>query len=299
MDGVDRPSPASGDESWTVLGVLRASEAWLSGRSVESARRVSELLLSRALGVDRLRLYMNHDRPVDAGERATMRGWMARVGAGEPVAYVLGDQAFRGLVLSVDPAVLIPRPETEVLVDLALARLPEGGRFADLGTGSGAIALALVSERGDVRGIATDRSAAALAVARRNAATLGVDADRLEFREGDWWRPLEGDAFDLVVSNPPYVDPAQPELLGPGVAEHEPAVALLTPRGEPAAPYREIAAGLERGLRPGGWFVGETGVGAASAAAEALRACAFLEGVVVEADAAGHPRYLLAQRAAV
>jgi len=283
-----------------VLGVLRATETWLRSRGVESPRRVSELLLSRVLGVDRLRLYLDHDRPVEATERTALRATMVRVGAGEPVAYVFGDQAFRGLTLAVGPAVLIPRPETEVLVDLALARLPEGGRFLDLGTGSGAIALSLLTERLDATGVAVDVSAAALALAATNAEALGLlgpARGRLELREGSWWAPVVGDVFDLVVSNPPYVDPARPELVGLGVAEHEPHVALFTPAGDPAQPYRAIAEGLATGLRPGGWLVAETGVGAADAALAVLRAQPFLDSVALETDAAGHPRYLCARRA--
>src|SRR5690606_24995966 len=126
--------------------------------------------------------------------------------AGEPVAYLVGRRGFWCLDLAVGPETLIPRPETELLVELALERLPgdRGARVADLGTGSGAIALALALERPRARILATDASTAALAQARRNAEALGVRAPRVEFRQGDWWAPLDGDTFDLVASNPPY-----------------------------------------------------------------------------------------------
>ena len=135
-----------------------------------------------------------------------------------------------------------------------------------------------------------------MAVAARNAARHGV-VERLELLAGSWWHPLRGrDPFHLVVANPPYVDPDHPELLGPGVAEFEPSAALFTPPGDPAAPYRAIAAGLEEGLAPGGALLLETGIGAADAALEGLRGCQLLEEVVLSEDDAGLPRYLSARR---
>lgn len=281
----------------TVLSVLRGAERWLAARSVEAPRRSAELLLGKVLGVDRLRLYLEHDRPLDEPERAAMRALLVRRAAGEPVAYLLGEWSFRGHPLEVSPAVLIPRPETEDLVDLALAGPGPGARVVELGTGSGAIAIALALARPDLRIVATDCSRNALAVAARNVARHGV-GDRVELRAGSWWEPLAGERFALLVANPPYVDPLRPELLDAAVADHEPPLALFSARGDPASSYRAILAGLPDHLDPGGLLVLETGVGAAEPALALLQACPVLCEVTLRADLAGLPRYLVGRRAA-
>lgn len=279
-----------------MLEVLEASARWLEARGVDAPRRSMELLLGRLLGMSRLDLYLAHDRPLSAAELDRLREQVARRGRHEPLAYLLGDWEFYGHTLEVDPAVLIPRPETEGLVERVLAVAPEGARVLDLGTGSGAIALALALERPDLKVWASDRSAEALAVATRNRARHGLE-DRVTLSRGSYWEALPSDErFEVVVSNPPYVDPARPELLADDVRRFEPAQALFTPSGDPAAPYREILAGLERHLVPGGGVLLETGEGAAEAALEALRGCALLEQAQSEPDLAGIPRYLTARR---
>jgi release factor glutamine methyltransferase len=235
----ERQAPAD-----SVLEILRVAERWLAARGVDAPRRSTELMIGRVLGLDRLHLYLAHDRPLTSAEKDRLRELVARRGRHEPLSYVLGDHDFRGHLLEVDAAVLIPRPETEELVDLALARAPHGARCADLGTGSGAIAIALARERPDVEVWAVDVSPAALEVARRNVRAHGL-ADRVRLCAGSYWSGLAGaPPFDLVVGNPPYVDPAGPDPLAPDVARFEPATALLTPPGDPAAHYREIVAGL-------------------------------------------------------
>ncbi len=294
---MSEPRPA-GEPQHTVMSVLRASEGWLDKRGVDAPKRSAELLLGKVLGVDRLQLYLEHDRPLDEAERAAMRGLLVRRGEGEPVAHLLGSWAFRGLELEVGPAVLIPRPETEELVDVALERLDgrEEASVIDLGTGSGAIALAIASERPGWRVCATDTSQNALAVARTNAAGNQL-AERVELLHGSWWEAVEPTrTFDLVVSNPPYIDPRRPDGLAEDVQRFEPPLALFSAPGDPASCYREIAAGLERHLEPGGWFVAETGLGAADAARDVLASCAFLQQVSLEDDTCGRPRFLLAQR---
>lgn len=280
----------------TVLSVLRGAEQWLARRGVDAPRRSAELLLGKVLGLGRLQLYLAHDRPLDEAERAALRALVARRGDGEPVAYLLGSWGFRGLELAVSPAVLIPRPETELLVDHVLARAPADARVLDLGTGSGAIAIALAAERPDLRVVASDQSRNALEVAAANVARHGL-GDRVELRAGDWWAAV-GDAppFDVVVSNPPYIDPSAPQGLAADVAAHEPPLALYTATGDVASCYRAIASGLERGLASGGWFVAETGVGASEPALQLLRACAHLVDVQLLSDEAGIDRFLLARR---
>ena len=292
------PSPAEGAQH-TVLSVLRASEGWLEKRGVEAPKRSAELLLGKVLGMDRLQLYLEHDRPLEEPERAAMRGLLQRRGEGEPVAHLLGTWGFRALELEVGPSVLIPRPETEELVDVALARL--AGRSSpailDLGTGSGALAIALASEVPDAQVTAVDVSQNALAVARSNAAGNGV-ADRVSFAHGSWWRGVEpGRQFDLVVSNPPYIDPDAPAGLADDVKTYEPPLALFSAPGDPASCYREIAAELMQRLLPGGWFVAETGLGAAAPARDVVAEAKGLQHVELLQDASGKDRFVVAQRA--
>jgi release factor glutamine methyltransferase len=218
-------------------------------------RLEAELLLAHALGVDRAWFFAHaEDRPEGDGlER--FRGFLERRMAGEPVAYILGHRHFWSLPLEVTPATLIPRPETELLVEQALARLPDGGRLLDLGTGSGAIALAIASERPDARVVAVDASPAALAVARRNAENLGLA--RVAMQESDWYSSLDGCRFDVIVSNPPYVASADPHL-GQGDLRYEPASALASgPDG--LDDIRRIAKDAGRHLAAGGWLLVEHG----------------------------------------
>lgn len=280
----------------TVLSVMRGAEAWLQRRGVDAPQRSAELLLGKVLGLSRLELYLAHDRPLDQRERDRMRELVARRGDAEPVAYLIGSWAFRGIELEVGPAVLIPRPETEQLVDAVLARAPEGARVADLGTGSGAIAVALAVERPDLRVLATDVSKNALLVARSNVARHAVQ-DRVELAQGSWWEAVPDEArFDLVVSNPPYIDPEAPGGLAPDVKAHEPPLALFSAPRDVLSCYRAIVAGLPRHLRPGGWFVAETGVGASDPGLELLRAQSFLTDAQLLKDHAGIDRVLVARR---
>lgn len=289
------PDPADG-ATHTVISVLRGAEGWLTKRGVESPKRSAELLLGKVLGVGRLQLYLEHDRPLEERERAQMRELLARRGNGEPVAHLLGSWSFRGLELEVGPAVLIPRPETEELVDEALLRLGAGARAIDLGTGSGAIAIALAAERPVLHVTAVEVSQNALALARNNAVAHHVD-DRVAFVQGSWWEPIADDAvFDLVVSNPPYIDPDRPDGLADDVRRFEPPLALFSDKGDVASCYRAIAAGLERHLAPGGWVVAETGFGAADASRDVLAAQAFLADVELLDDSAGQPRFVIARR---
>jgi len=286
-----------GEPVHTVLSVLRGAEQWLAARGVDAPKRSAELLLGKVLGLDRLQLYLAHDRPLDAAERTAMRTLVQRRGRREPVAHLLGEWSFRGHALEVSPAVLIPRPETEELVDLLPERVPQGGRVVDLGTGSGAIAIAIALLRPDVQVVASDVSKNALAVAARNVDRHGLAA-RIALRHGSWWEACAGEApFDLAVSNPPYVDPEGQDPVDAEVREFEPPLALFSERGDPASCYRALLAGLDPHLRPGGHLVCETGGGAAAPALELLRADRRLRDCELRADLAGRPRFLLARYA--
>ena len=180
--------------------------------------------------------------------------------AGEPVARILGEKEFYGLAFGLDAATLEPRPDTELLVDLALAALPAGGRLLDLGTGTGCIPVAILANRPDASGVATDLDAAALEMARRNAERHGV-GPRLTLLRGDWFGaldPAHGAGFDLIVSNPPYIASAVIETLAPEVRDHDPRLAL-DGGADGLAPYRVIAAQAAGWLRPGGRVLVEIG----------------------------------------
>ncbi len=285
----------------TVMTVLRGAEGWLQKRGIEAPKLSAELLLGKVLGMQRLELYLEHDRPLVESERSAMRELIMRRGDGEPVAHLLGSWSFRGHELEVGPSVLIPRPETEELVDLAIEKLGSEGlgagqRVIDLGTGSGALAIALAVELPELNALATDTSQNALAVARNNANYHQV-TDRVQFVHGSWWQPVPADeVFDLVVSNPPYIDPKAMDGLEENVRRFEPPLALFSAPGDVASCYRDLAVGLEHHLRPGGWFVVETGVGADIASHEVFLAQPFLQNVELCEDLSGHARFVLGQR---
>ena len=260
--------------------------AWPVGELLKRARgRVdpaeAELLLAAALQRPRAWLFAHDDHVPDAAALARFHDWLARREAGEPVAYLLGRRGFWRFDLQVGPATLIPRPETERLVELALERLPAQAeaRIADLGTGSGAIALALAAERPRAQVLAVDLSDAALAVARANAAELRLP--NLEFRHGDWFAPLRGERFDLIASNPPYIEAADPHL-GQGDLRFEPLTALAS-GADGLDAIRVIAAQAPAHLRPGGWLLIEHGWDQGPAV-RALLAAAGLAEVATEQD---------------
>jgi release factor glutamine methyltransferase len=276
-------------ESWTVRGVLEWMAKDFAARGMDSPRLDAELLVADALGIDRVRLYMDLHRPLVAGELVAVRARVARRRAREPVAYILGRREFYGRSFEVGPAVLVPRPETETLVERALELLPaEGeGRVLDLCTGSGAIAVTLAAARPVLRVDATDVSEQALEVARRNAARLGV-AERVRFHRGDLFEPLPaGRRYDLVVANPPYVPDRVVATLQPEVAEHEPRIALAG--GDDGLDVvRRIVAGASDRLVPGGRLLFEIGAGQAGAVRELLEG--RLREVRIHPDLAGIER---------
>jgi release factor glutamine methyltransferase len=208
----------------TLGEVLKGATEYLAGRGIDTARVDAELLLARALGLSRIELYTQHDRPLTDAERTAARELVQRRGQREPLAYVLGDWDFRRLTLKTDRRALVPRPETEIVVERCLALLEgiEAPRILDVGTGTGAIALALKQERPDATVTATDLSADALALARENAEANELD---VRFVEGDLLAGVAG-PLDLVVSNPPYVGAEELDALEPEVRDWEPRSAL-------------------------------------------------------------------------
>ena len=240
----------------------------------------ARVLLAAATGFSEASVVAFPERTLSPSAEAQFVAFAQRRAQGEPVAYILGRKEFYGIELAVNPAVLIPRPETELLVELALKT--EFSFVADLGTGSGAIALALKRQRPKARVVAVESSTAALVVAKRNAVRLGLD---IEFIHGQWFAPLAGERFDLIVSNPPYVAEGDPHLAD---LVFEPASALVSgPDGLRA--IREIAAAAPDHLKSGGWLLLEHGIGQ-DAAVQALLKGWGLEEVTTWPDLAGIPR---------
>ena len=245
-------------------------------------------MLAQLLGCTRTRLLAHDEIVLDAVVAADWRSWLDRRAAGEPLAYLLGEKEFRGLLLEVTPDVLVPRPETELLVDWAdevLSAPSLAGRaasVADLGTGSGAIALAVKHAHPQSRVVATDSSEAAIAMAQRNAVRLALE---VEFVLASWWRGLADRCFDLVLSNPPYIDADDPAL--PALS-HEPRAAL-TPGSDGMAAIAEITAGAPAHLRRGGWLIVEHGRDQAVRARACLENAGFID-VTTRRDLAGHER---------
>ena len=254
-------------------------------------RREAEALAAACLGVGRAALLTRGDRPLDPAQAATLADWTRRRAAGEPLAYLVGHRDFWTLRLAVTPAVLVPRPETELLVERALALAPAHGAattavsLLDLGTGSGAIALAVASERPGWKIVATDRSPAALAVARSNASRLGLV--QVEFVQGDWFAPLGGRRFALIVSNPPYVAADDPAMLADSLRV-EPREAL-TPGADALAALAAIVEAAPGHLERGGWLALEHGATQADNVAGRLVARGFAH-VRSHADLAGSQR---------
>jgi release factor glutamine methyltransferase len=270
--------PATG---LTLGEIVRLSAVYLGERGSPSPRLDAELIIAHGLGLERIDLYTDHERPVSEAERTRLRELIARRARREPVAYVVGRRAFRGLDLETTPAALVPRPETEILVEWALEAVPSGGRVLDWGTGSGAIALALAAERPDLEVVGVDRSPGALELARRNGDRLGLG---VEWRHGDGYGALGEGRFDLIVANPPYLTPADLEAAPPEL-RHEPAEALVAgPTGLEA--LLAVVAGAPSRLRDRGRLLLEVGAGQDASVAEAMRD-AGLGGVETRADLAG------------
>lgn len=248
-------------ETWTVLKVLTWTKGYLAEKGVENARLEAEWMLCAVLGLDRVGLYVNFDKPLTDPELALFRGMVARRARREPLQHILGTQEFMGLEFTVTPAVLIPRHDTEVLVEEAARRAAPAGRILDIGVGSGCIAVALAKSLPQAEVWGVDKSAEALALAGRNAAQHGV---RVTLFEGSLFEPFPGQRFDLIVSNPPYIPTGDLENLQPEVRDFEPRSAL-DGGADGLDFYRLIIPAAPGQLSPGGWLLFEVGIGEAEA----------------------------------
>ncbi len=293
------PAHAQGNGSeriWTVLDLLKWTTDHFAAKGIETPRLDAELLLAHALGLRRLDLYLRYQEPVAADARARFRELIGqRVGARVPVALLLGEKEFWSLSFSVTADVLTPRPDTETLVEAALARLPDAERayrVLDVGTGSGAIALALAHEKPRARITATDISPEALEVAGRNAEALGA-ADSVRFLRGDLFSPVQDELFDLIVSNPPYLARADAGALAPELA-HEPEQALFG--GEDGySVLRPLAEQAPDRLEPGGWLLVEVDPNQAKTVCGWFAAAGLGDGEILK-DLAGRSRAVVARK---
>ena len=273
-------------ESWTLLKLLRWTTGYFSDKGIETPRLDAELLLGHGLGLDRVGVYLNYDRPLNTAELDRLRPLTKRRGHREPLQYLTGRTEFWSRELKVTPAVLIPRPDTEILVEEAVKRAAGEGVLLDVGTGSGAIVISLAGELPDWQLYGLDISPEALEIARFNLEKHQL-AERVRLLEGSL-AELPRQQYDLIVSNPPYIAPEEWDALMPEVRCFEPRVALLAEEGGLSC-YRQLAEQAASRLNKGGWLLVEIGYRQAEAVSE-LFATAGLEDIFVRNDYAGQPR---------
>ncbi len=276
-------------EAWTPLKLISWTQGHFVRSQVDAPRLTAEILLAHALGCDRVRLYLDFDKPLGEKELAAFRELVRRRAAGEPTAYLTGRKEFCGRTFKTDRRALIPRPETELLVEAALRALPEEGAALDLCTGSGCVAITLALERPRARVAALDLSPEALSLARENAEALGA---RVELLQGDLYDPLPpGRRFDVIAANPPYVPSPQVPSLARELS-HEPAMAIDGAEGGLAVAAR-LNAGAPAWLSPGGSLVVEMHESHRDLFPRLCRAAGFAE-AQTRLDLAGLPRYVVA-----
>jgi release factor glutamine methyltransferase len=298
MPKQDSSSPL--EPPWTILKILQWATPYFQSHDIDSPRLTAEVLLAHVLGVERIDLYARFDQPLSPEELSHLKSLIRRRIDREPTAYIIGRKEFMGFDLSVTPAVLIPRPETEMLVEAALEILPEASRsdpcrVIDIGTGSGAVIIALARMRPGHCFSATDISPAAVELARTNAAAMDIDS--IEFSTGDLFIPaaMPSETYDLVVSNPPYIPTGAICELAPEIKCFEP-VAALDGGPDGLNIIRRIISLLPEFLSPKGRLMMEIGWDQADAVSRLAVDTETLEGVTFIRDYAGHDRVAVMQR---
>lgn len=280
-------------ELWTIGRILKWTEQYFKGKGIESPRLDAEVLLSHILGRERIYLYVHFDEPLEPAELARYREAIKQRVQRVPVAYIIGEKEFMGLTFKVTADTLVPRPDTEILVQAAVERLRARGdapRFADIGTGSGAICLSILHFLPKAQADTVDISPAARAVAEENAAALGA-SDRVTFHTGDLLAPLAGQCYDAILSNPPYIPDGDIAALAPEVRLKEPRTALAGGK-DGLDFYRRLTADAPAHLKDGGFLAVEVGIHQAAPVA-ALAVPAFSRTEILK-DYAGIERVVIA-----
>ena len=284
------------DKAWTIRRVLSWTAEDFAGRGIDTSRLDAELLVAHALGLGRVQLYMDLDRPLTDAEREAIRALVMRRRKREPVAYIVGHKEFWGRSFAVTPAVLVPRPDSETVIERALAVVAPDARVLDLCTGSGILGITIAAERPGVQVDLTDLSPDALAVARQNAEALGV-IDRARLLSGDLFGALGGDErYSLIVSNPPYIPEAEVAGLAADVRDHEPHLAL-SGGADGFVVHRRIIEAAPRFLSPGGTLLIEVGAGQAPELERLIVAQGWAEHTARHQDLGGIERVVEARRA--
>lgn len=289
---LNQPKPSSSE--WTILKLLKWTASYFKSHDIDSPRATAEILLAHALKLRRIDLYLLHDQPLSSPELARFKALIKRRIKREPVAYIVGSKEFWSLELSVTQDVLIPRPETECLVEAVLSMLPEaspGPKYIlELGTGSGAIILALASERPNHLFFASDHSIKAVKLALQNANRHNL-AGKINFFAGDWLRPLNANyhPFDIIVSNPPYIQTGVIPKLQPEIYQYEPVMAL---DGDQDGLYslRYIISQAHIYLNKGGGLLLEIGHDQKDDVREIIESCGYYEDPVFMKDYSGNDR---------
>ena len=274
----------------TPAGLKKLFEQQFAAAGIETPSVDAALLISEAAGISQLDMILNPEKVLSPGTEAHLRTLALRRCQREPLQYITGKAYFRDLVLSVDPSVLIPRPETELLVDFVLEKLPRNGKILDIGCGSGAISIACATERIDADVTAVDISLSALETAKKNAAANG--AERIRFFESDLFSAVDGERFDIVAANLPYVTEEEYQTLSPEVKNHEPVLALTAP-DEGFLLIEKTALALEKHLNPGGKAVFELSPHQAERLKKLLESLGFSSGIL--RDLTGRERFVFAE----
>ncbi len=288
------------NEIWTIGKILKWTEQYFASKGIESPRLDAEVLLSHVLKKERIYLYVHFDEPLEAPELASYKECIKKRLEHMPVAYITGIREFMGLDFHVTPSVLIPRPDTEILVQTAMDNLKKieatgrGLLFADIGTGSGAVCLSMLSYMPELQGVTVDISKEALEIARGNAESLGV-SERIEFLEGDMLEPLAGRSFDAIVSNPPYIPERDIEGLEPEVKCYEPMGALVA-EDEGLFFYKKLMQDAPKLLKTGGFLALEAGIHEAGPIKEIGERSGDWENIEVIKDLAGIDRVVVLRK---
>lgn len=278
----------------SIREIKERTETFFKEKGVPNPKLDTDILIAHSLGIKRLDLYLDLDRPLTEAQLSELRPLVKRRADREPLQYIVGSTEFYGLTLKVDKRALIPRHETEELVDLIIEQQevqPE--RILDLGTGSGVLALALASKYPEAEITAIDQSTDALALAAENAQALGFE-DRINFLNGNWWAPIkDGATFDLIVSNPPYLTEAEMKTAEPEVIDHEPHCALVA-GADGLNDFRILLEGTPKFLTEGGLLAMETGIAQSENLIDLAKQVG-LSGNSIE-DLSGRPRFFFVRR---